>query len=161
MSSFTFSLSRFCLIINMSRCSSAVEQSFVLYRVHLVLTFPKLQHLAVHLCVFFKDNVWESAQAAAVSWCDGYDEGQGAPASTSKLWSHGYTFPYTCTHAISQTRLLQEIHGRGTHTSLLICLTTTAHTHKYLISHMSAHRPVTHSVDSASKQKRVWRRAAQ
>lgn len=119
----------------MSRCSSAVEQSFVLYRVHLVLTFPKLQHLAVHLCVFFKDNVWESAQAAAVSWCDGYDEGQGAPASTSKLWSHGYTFPYTCTHAISQTRLLQEIHGRGTHTSLLICLTTTAHTHKYLISH--------------------------
>lgn len=37
----------------MSRCSSAVEQSFVLYRVHLVLTFPKLQHLAVHLCVFF------------------------------------------------------------------------------------------------------------
>lgn len=45
----------------MSRCSSAVEQSFVLYRVHLVLTFPKLQHLAVHLCVFFLKTMCEKA----------------------------------------------------------------------------------------------------
>lgn len=111
--------------------------------------------------VFLKECRWQDV-APAVSWCDGYDEGQGALASTPKLWScsvYTYKHYYFLTHTQTQTHNFstawhvaddyssQRKCTKETHTSLLICLTTATYTLtcKHLISRMSAHHPVTHT----------------
>lgn len=116
-----------------------------------------LPHLRARVWVFLKERRWQDV-ATAVSWCDGYDEGQGALASTPKLWScsvytYKHSFFLTHTHYFSTAWHVaddcssQRKCTKETHTSLLIRLTTATytHTHKHLISRMSAHHPVTHT----------------
>ena len=86
-----------------------------------------LPHLRARVWVFLKERRWQDV-ATAVSWCDGYDEGQGALASTPRLWScsvytYKHSFFLTHTHTLFFNRLTcsrwlqqsEEVHQRNTH----------------------------------------------
>ena len=115
----------------------------------------------------------------AVSWCDGYDEGQRALVHALRLWSCSvctYTHTHLLTHTYARTckktryflgawRVADDYSTRRkytkeTHTSLLIRLTTTPHTqtpHLSYICTLPRHSHIHQTTHSTQNTKNMAR----